>query len=154
MTLVRYTIPITGRLNIFHFTGKIYQLIFRNRGYFLIFNFANFDQNSKYYELPREGSHVDVRRLKRCFTALGFEVKTYDDLKKRKVVEKLKKYEKFDMTKCDMFGMAILTHGEENGKLFTRDEEMNLNEFIHPIKMNPTLVQKPKVNIDQKYAQK
>jgi len=89
---------------------------------------------------------MDVKLLKKCFTALGFTVKTYNDLNAWKVIEKLNSYRNYDMSNCDMFGMAILTHGEQNGKLFTRDEEMNLNEFIYPIKMNKTLVQKPKVN--------
>jgi len=49
------------------------------------------------------------------------------------------------MASKEMFGMAILTHGEDHGSLFTYDHEMHLNEYISPIKMNPTLVGKPKV---------
>ena len=46
-----------------------------------------------------------------------------------------------------MFGMAILTHGEERGVLLTADEKMNIKEFVDEIKMNSTLIQKPKVRI-------
>ena len=51
------------------------------------------------------------------------------------------------MVQRELFGMAILTHGGENGQLFTHDDHMNLNEFIEPIKMNSSLVNKPKVTV-------
>ena len=49
------------------------------------------------------------------------------------------------MKNCEMFAMAILTHGEDHGRLFTFDHELHLNDYIKPIKMNDTLVGKPKV---------
>ena len=44
-----------------------------------------------------------------------------------------------------MFGMAILTHGEQNGLLMANDFALYLHDFVDPIKYNPTLIGKPKV---------
>lgn len=57
------------------------------------------------------------------------------------------------MANKEMFGMAILTHGEDHGVLFTYDEEMYLNEYIDAIKMNQTLVGKPKVRRNYSVSQ-
>jgi hypothetical protein len=88
-----------------------------------------------------------VKRLTTLFTELGFRVKVYDDLTTNETKSKLLKYQKSDMSGAEMFGMAILSHGEDHGRLFNYDSDLFLNDYINPIKTNPTLVGKPKVKI-------
>ena len=49
------------------------------------------------------------------------------------------------MSNCEMFGMAFLSHGEDDGVVMTYDSPMHVTEFVDPIKQNLTLIGKPKV---------
>ena len=112
----------------------------RKRGSFVIFNHTKFDKDSKYHSRPRRGSNEDVKRLRKLFKELGFDVFVYQDKTKQETLEILDKYNVARMRNCEMFAMAILTHGEDHGRLFTFDHELHLNDYIKPIKMNDTLV--------------
>jgi len=58
----------------------------------------------------------------------------------------LDKYSYADLKDSEMIAVAILTRGEQNGILMTHDQFMDIGDFIDPIKLNPTLIGKPKVN--------
>jgi len=118
---------------------------YSKRGYFLIFNHQKFGETSRYKDRPRRGSEADVKRLKKLFGELEFEIEVCNDFTREQTLEKLRSYHKMKMKNCEMFAMAILTHGEDHGRLFTYDDEMHLNDYIKPIKMNEYLVGKPKL---------
>ena len=118
------------------------------RGHFIIFNFSKFDDPKGIGLTDREGSEIDVKKLKECFEGhLGFKVKVKQDFLRKEVKEKLKKLKEYDFSKHQMFGMAIMTHGDEGGILHTykATEHMILNEYVDAIKQNKTLAGKPKV---------
>lgn len=56
-----------------------------------------------------------MKKLERVFTELEFEVHTYHDLTKKEVESTLQKYENCNMDDCEMFGLALLTHGDAQG---------------------------------------
>ena len=49
------------------------------------------------------------------------------------------------MADCEMFGMAVLSHGEQDGIVMTADCAIHVNDFVEPIKQNLTMLGKPKV---------
>ena len=61
------------------------------------------------------------------------------------MLDTLDKYSYADLRDCEMIAVAVLTHGEDNGILMASDHFMNIEDFIEPIKLNPTLIGKPKV---------
>ena len=49
------------------------------------------------------------------------------------------------MADCEMFGMAVLSHGTKDGIVMTADCAIHVNAFVEPIKQNLTMLGKPKV---------
>ena len=49
------------------------------------------------------------------------------------------------MGDCEMFGMAVLSHGTKDGIVMTADCAIHVNAFVEPIKQNLTMLGKPKV---------
>jgi len=45
-----------------------------------------------------------------------------------------------------MFGLSVLTHGEDDGLLMAFDGPMHVADLVDPIKTNLTLLGKPKVS--------
>jgi len=43
------------------------------------------------------------------------------------------------MADCEMFGMAVMSHGMEFGTIKAYDRDMHISEFVDPIKHNITL---------------
>ena len=94
------------------------------------------------------------------FTELEFIVHTYHDYTKKEIQNKLDEYQNLNMDDCEMFGLAIMTHGDaqgwprcffqflydfELGIVSAKDKMLHISSFINPIKSNPTLVGKPKL---------
>ncbi|CAG5103964.1 Oidioi.mRNA.OKI2018_I69.chr1.g1020.t1.cds [Oikopleura dioica] len=112
------------------------------RGYFVIFNHLKFSGAAGEVNSKRDGTEHDLERV---FTELEFEVHTYHDLTKKEVESTLQKYENCNMDDCEMFGLALLTHGDAQGIVSAKDKMLHISSFIDPIKSNPTLVGKPKL---------
>merc|ERR1712130_373643 len=90
-----------------------YPQSFRNRGYFLIFNQEKFHPSTG---LPdRRGSDKDVESLKRRFGQLQFTVaEPFQNLSLRELKNTLVEYSRMDQSEMQMFGLAILTHGQRD----------------------------------------
>jgi len=115
------------------------------RGYFVIFNHFEFVGENAEVNTRRDGTKHDVNKLERVFTELEFIVHTYHDYTKKEIQNKLDEYQNLNMDDCEMFGLAIMTHGDAQGIVSAKDKMLHISSFINPIKSNPTLVGKPKL---------
>ncbi|CBY07248.1 unnamed protein product [Oikopleura dioica] len=115
------------------------------RGYFVIFNHFEFEGANAEINSRRDGTKHDVNKLERVFTELEFTVHTYHDYTKKEIQNKLDEYKNLNMDDCEMFGLAIMTHGDAQGIVSAKDKMLHISSFINPIKSNPTLVGKPKL---------
>ena len=77
--------------------------------------------------------------------ALGFTVRVYKDYSRSEILSTLEKYGEADFSDCEMFGMAMLSHGLSDGRILTGRSQIQVNNLVDPIKMNETLHGKPKV---------
>ena len=57
----------------------------------------------------------NAEKLERVFTELEFIVHTYHDYTKKEIQNKLDEYQNLNMDDCEMFGLAIMTHGDAQG---------------------------------------
>ena len=122
-----------------------YKNTYKNRGYFLIFNHDQFAGRTG--QTPRNGSQMDVRSLLDRFSKLHFDVKIFNNFSKNRIRAKLEEYSKMSHRNNQMFGMAILSHGLEDGYVYAYDGLINITEFVDPFKPSscPSLFQKPKL---------
>ncbi|CAH0390810.1 unnamed protein product [Bemisia tabaci] len=95
---------------------QAYKMGSKPKGYALIINiqkFPNFpDEN-------RAGSEVDLRRLQKLFTELGYEVETHVDLKGHEILQVVEKFAKEEKhAAVDSCLVFIMSHGDtrEEGK--------------------------------------
>ena len=79
------------------------------------------------------------------FQALGFTVRVYKDYSRSEILSTLEKYREADFSDCEMFGMAMLSHGLSDGRILTGKSQIQVNNLVDPIKMNESLHGKPKV---------
>jgi len=92
----------------------------------------------------RNGSGRDVVLLKEAMENRGFTVRIYKDRVKREVESILAELGRFSFADFDMFGMAITSHGDEKGVIYVHDSYLLLNDFVNALKVNKTLLRKPK----------
>ena len=93
------------------------------RGQCMIINNEKF----KHSDLPdRNGSQVDVDKLKMVFSTLGFEVKIQENLNKAAMEKELELFAT-QTDNLDMIIMIVLSHGE-NGKIQCQDYCPPLNK--------------------------
>ena len=102
--------------------------LFSARGYFMIFNHDKF--HARTHQSDRKGSSKDVEMLKERFSQLEFEVEVFNNLTEREIKKTVAEYARKDHGKCQMFGMAILTHGVEHGKLYAFDGTLHIEGMI------------------------
>ena len=97
------------------------------------------------------GSNFDVYALRTRFAELEFFVRVFENLSVREIRRKIEHYSSKDHSNYEMFGLALLTHGTNDGWVYARDQRIKLDEFIEPFKPAtcPGLFQKPKVFIIQ-----
>lgn len=67
-----------------------YDISHEQRGLAIILNHFKFD-SKKYKDLKRNGTEKDCERLEKTFHELDFKVKTYHDLTRAEINEKLQK---------------------------------------------------------------
>jgi len=98
-------------------------------GRFLIFNQENFDKSTPYTE-PRYGTEKDANNLKNRMFDLGFEVLSYNDLKKEEIIDVLEDQVSADFRNFACFGCAMLSHGDEHN-IWGFDDYLSVNTIIN-----------------------
>jgi hypothetical protein len=111
-----------------------YQMQSLLRGYCLIINNVNFDNNM--FE-ERFGSDADAKRLDEVFQELGFKVylkrnKTAEEMIKLcdQMVKQINNYLKGNMKPMDAFVLIILSHGTENAVYSTDGIVVDIFDMI------------------------
>ncbi|XP_071109941.1 uncharacterized protein [Haliotis cracherodii] len=120
-----------------------YKMDSEPRGLCYIFNNKHFDRRK-----PRIGTEKDRDRLEKVWKTLQFEVKTFDDLKKQEMEEKLQELATLDVHKDnDCVVVFFLTHGENGAVQGTDNEWLTFDSIISPFKVArcPSLAGKPKL---------
>ncbi|NXS51363.1 CASPA protein, partial [Brachypteracias leptosomus] len=115
-----------------------------HRGFCLIINNVNFDKSLQ----ERKGSCKDAEELKRVFTWLGLDVRTYKDQTSEQIIDLMQAWQCFqDHKDRDCFICCILSHGE-SGAIYGKDEELVSIRMImshFTAKQCPQLAEKPKL---------
>ena len=116
-------------------------------GICLIIHNENFDDNSK-----RRGSHIDFLNLKQTFENMNFLIYSYEDLSKFEMRKYITEIRSMDHSAFDTFFCIVMSHGDEEECILTRDmktikKETILNSFTADA--CPSLAGKPKVFIFQ-----
>ncbi|XP_032079909.1 caspase-6-like isoform X2 [Thamnophis elegans] len=120
----------------------------KRRGLALIFNHERF---CKCLELPeRRGTHVDQDNLNRRLTELGFEVRCFDDLRKKEIKEKISNASKEQHDDADCFMCVFLSHGKNN-KVYAYDGKIKIQDLTDMFRGDEcsSLIGKPKIFIIQ-----
>lgn len=125
-----------------------YSMKNRRRGLALIFNHDWF-----YWQLTlpeRRGTNTDRDNLIKRLTDLGFEVKSYDNLKAVEILEKVHNAATSDHSDADCFLCVFLSHGEDN-HVFAYDAKIEIQILTSLFKGDKcqSLVGKPKIFIIQ-----
>ncbi|KFW61783.1 Caspase-10, partial [Pygoscelis adeliae] len=114
------------------------------RGFCLVINNVNFDRSLQ----KRKGSCKDAGELKRVFTWLGLDVRTYTDLTSQEIKDLMRTWQHLQYHKdSDCFICCILSHGE-SGAIYGKDEELVSIRMImshFTAKQCPQLAEKPKL---------
>ncbi|KAM4050595.1 caspase-6 isoform 1-T1 [Anomaloglossus baeobatrachus] len=118
------------------------------RGLALIFNHDWF-----FWQLTlpeRRGSNADRDNLFRRLTDLGFEVKSYDNLRAADILEKIHDAALSDHSDADCFLCVFLSHGEDN-HVYAFDAKLEIKRITSLFKGDKcqSLVGKPKIFIIQ-----
>ena len=89
-----------------------YHMTARPRGITLIINNASFAHHRKHgQQSPRLGSEKDVRQVEALFTALGFSVRTKENLSRIKLLDELDDVACQDHSAYDCFVLWLIIHG-------------------------------------------
>ncbi|KFO04079.1 Caspase-10, partial [Balearica regulorum gibbericeps] len=115
-----------------------------HRGFCLVINNVNFERSLQ----ERKGSCKDAEELRRVFTWLGLDVRTYTDLTAQEIKELMRTWQCWqDHKDRDCFICCILSHGE-SGAIYGKDEELVSIRMImshFTAKQCPQLAEKPKL---------
>ncbi|XP_009067765.1 PREDICTED: caspase-6, partial [Acanthisitta chloris] len=125
-----------------------YKMNHQRRGIALIFNHEHF-----YWQLrlsDRRGTFADRDNLKRSLTDLGFEVRLFDDLTTKAVMEQIYEASMDDHSNADCFVCVFLSHGEDD-HIYAYDGKIQIETVIDMFRGNKcqSLVGKPKIFIIQ-----
>ncbi|XP_036429401.1 caspase-6-like isoform X2 [Colossoma macropomum] len=125
-----------------------YEMDNKQRGLALIFNQEHFDWKLKLKQ--RRGTATDKANLTERFQELGFKVKAYDDIKKKKMLRIIRKAAEADHTDADCFVCVFLSHGED-GHVFAHDKKVDIKKITALFRGDRcrSLVGKPKIFIFQ-----
>ncbi|XP_012538136.2 caspase-1 isoform X1 [Monomorium pharaonis] len=121
-----------------------YNMDHKNRGKCIIFNHDEFDYDQ--FE-RREGSTIDVKRLKITFGNLGFDVKVHNNLKYNEIMMEIEKMSQFDHKDNDCLCVITLTHGIHNDLISAKDVVYKSDQLWKPFTADKcvTLAGKPKL---------
>jgi hypothetical protein len=125
-------------------TDRVYKIDYSMPGVVIIFNNKEFDRPKKYPD--RHGSEQDVFSLCTLFRGLNYVVpppyinKTEADMR-----EAIYEYATDNYTSYGCLIIFIMSHGDKSKIISSDLEEIDLSEFIAPLKTNASLKSKPKV---------
>ena len=127
-------------------TDEVYNMTANPRGIALIINNRSFDHHPEHGQLKtRKGSLQDLRQLRVLFKALGFVVKTKEDLSKPELLNELDSVASKDHSSYDCFVLWLMSHGK-SGEVFCSDGETLPIKTAHDKFSNcETLRGKPKL---------
>ncbi|XP_036141431.1 caspase-8 isoform X3 [Monomorium pharaonis] len=108
-----------------HYYGK--KII--NSGLCIIINQMNF---RKEYE-TRHGTKADSNHLSETFKTFGFKTEIHQDLKKSKMLEKIRNISKDYGNKYDCLFLCILSHGYKGGVISSDEKEVSLEAIERAI---------------------
>jgi len=122
-----------------------YNMNHRERGIALVINMQNYDAPNPFNLKERKWSVKDVESLKKTLAYLEFKVILSLDSTKSQIEKVLQEQAERDHSESDCFLCVVMSHGNED-KIVTRDnQEMSFEEIMAPIKLCPTLINKPKL---------
>ncbi|NWZ29209.1 CASPA protein, partial [Asarcornis scutulata] len=136
----------SGGAFLFFFLQKMssYKMDGPKRGFCIVINNVTFDGVLQ----ERKGSSKDAEELKRVFTWLGLDVKTYTDQTSEQIKELMETWQQLkDHKDRDCFICCILSHGE-SGAIYGKDGELVSIRVImsyFTAKRCPQLAEKPKL---------
>ncbi|NXS03195.1 CASPA protein, partial [Oxylabes madagascariensis] len=113
-----------------------------HRGFCLIINNVNFNSSR------RNGSCKDAEQLKRVFTWLGLDVRTYTDLKSGDIINLMQSWQRVpDHKDRNCFICCILSHGKSGAIYGTDDKLVSIRTLTthFTAKQCPQLAAKPKL---------
>ncbi|XP_068126545.1 caspase-6 isoform X2 [Hyperolius riggenbachi] len=125
-----------------------YNMKHGRRGLALIFNHEWF-----YWQLrmpERRGTRADQSNLELRLKDLGFEVRSYENLKAVEILEKIHEASTSDHRDADCFLCVFLSHGEKD-HIYAYDAKIEIGLLTNPFKGDkcPSLAGKPKIFIIQ-----
>ncbi|XP_048826012.1 caspase-6-like [Brienomyrus brachyistius] len=142
------TDALPGRRSIGMDPAEEYQMNHRKRGLALIFNQEWFFWQLRLPE--RTGTNADKANLVKRFAELGFDAKSYDNLKVEEVMNILQKAARDNHVDSDCFVCVFLSHGE-NDHIYAYDGQIRIRDITALFKGDQckSLVGKPKIFILQ-----
>ena len=123
---------------------RVYKIDYSRPGVVVIFNNKEFTDPHKY---PiRHRSEKDVSDLCELFDDLNYVVQSpYIDKTKAEMRNIIREYASDDYTSYGCLIIFIMSHGDTNNIISGDSQEIDLKEFITPLKRNTSLQSKPKV---------
>ena len=122
-----------------------YNMNHKERGIALVINMQNFDDPNPFKLAERKWSEKDVESLRKTLDYLEFKIILSLDSTKSQIEKVLQEQAERDHSESDCFLCVVMSHGNED-KIVTRDnQEMSFEEIMAPIKLCPTLINKPKL---------
>ena len=125
-------------------TDRVYEIDYSRPGVVIIFNNKKFTDPQAYSY--RYGSEQDVSSLCKLFRGLNYEVlPPYLNKTEAKMRKAIDEYANHDYASYGCLIIFIMSHGDKSKIISSDSEEIDLNEFIAPLKTNISLKSKPKV---------
>jgi hypothetical protein len=125
-------------------TDRVYEIDYSRPGVVIIFNNKKFTDHKAYPY--RHGSEQDVLSLCTLFRGLNYEVAPpYINKTEAKMRKAILKYAADDYTSFGCLIIFIMSHGDKSRIISSDSEEIDLSEFIAPLKENASLKSKPKL---------
>jgi hypothetical protein len=122
-----------------------YKMDHEKRGVALVINMQTYDAPNPFKLNERKWSVKDVQHLERTFKYLEFHFKLCQNFTKAQIEEEIQRQASGDHTNSDCFLCVVMSHGNED-KIVTRDnKEISFEEIMAPIKLCPSLENKPKL---------
>ncbi|PBC26688.1 Caspase [Apis cerana cerana] len=124
--------------------SPIYSMTQKKRGKCVIFNHEKFEYER---ESRRKGTKYDEDAIKKTFSALGFEVKVYNDLKVNEIMEVITSLQNEEHDDCDCICFFVLTHGKIGDNVSAYDMTYPVQMIWQPFNSDSciSLAGKPKL---------
>ncbi|XP_076754827.1 caspase-1-like [Xylocopa sonorina] len=117
-----------------------YEMKQKRRGICLILNQMHFAEHD-----DRLASEVDEDTIKTTFSQLGFEVVIKRDLTFSEIAKAMRELSEDDYSDCDCISIFVLSHGQDNGRIYAKDIPYPLITFFSSLTNCISLAGKPKL---------